>query len=145
MCHVNHVLGRIFVSISAFYCFKSAITEKQFISTSQAFLTSEELETLLLNQDQHEIALPLTKGKIEVALNQYENYYWSLQQAYDVLKCLAEVYSSETDKEKLVTLKNARVLAHAPVLPSHLSLKANDCDLPLVDDHLNGDAQESDD
>ena len=27
----------------------------------------------------------------------------------------------------------------------HLSLKANDCDLLLVDDDLNGDAQESDD
>ena len=124
---------------------KVPITEKQFISTSQAFLTSEELETLLLNQDQHEIALPLTKGKIAVALSQYENYYWSLQQAYDVLKCIAKVYFSETDEEKLFKLKNSRVHAHAPVLPSHLSLKANDCDLPLVDDDLNGDAQESDD
>ena len=80
---------------------------------------------------------------MRVALSQYEYYYWSLQQAYDVLKCLAEVYFCETDEEKLV--KNARVHAHAPVLPSNLSLKANDCDLPLVDDNLNGDAQESDD
>ena len=99
----------------------------------------------MLNQDQHEIALPLTKGKITVVLGQYENHYWRLQQAYDVWKCLAEVYFSETDKEKLVKLENARVHAHAPVLPSHLSLKANDCDLLLVDDDLTGDAQESDD
>ena len=121
------------------------ITEEQFNSTSQAFLTSEELETLLLNQDQHETALPLTKGKIAAVLGQYENHYWRFRQAYDVLKCLAEVYFSETDEEKVVKLKNARVHAHAPVLPSHLSLKANDCDLLLVDDDLNGDAQESDD
>ena len=72
-------------------------------------------------------------------MSQYENYYWSLQQAYDVLKCLAEVYSSETDEEKLVKLKNVHAHAHAPVLPSHLSLKPNDCDFPLVDDDLNGD------
>ena len=63
----------------------------------------------------------------------------------NVLKCLAEVYFSEIDEEKLVKLKNAPVHANAPVLPSHLSLKANDCDLPLVDDDLNRDAQESDD
>ena len=60
------------------------ITEEQFSSISQAFLTSEELETLLLNQDQHEIALPFIKGKITVVLGQYENHYWRLQQAYDV-------------------------------------------------------------
>ena len=82
------------------------ITEEQFISTSQAFLTSEELETLLLNQDQHEIALPLTKRKIAVVLGQYENHYCRLQQAYEVLKCLAEVYFSETDEEKLFKIMN---------------------------------------
>ena len=57
------------------------ITEEQFISTSQAFPTSEELETISLNQDQHEIALPLTKGNTAVVLGQYENHYWRLQQA----------------------------------------------------------------
>ena len=61
------------------------ITEEQFISTSQAFPTSEELETISLNQDQHEIALPLTKGNTAVVLGQYENHYWRLQQAYEVL------------------------------------------------------------
>ena len=95
------------IEYQLFILSKVPITEKQFISTSQAFLTSEELETLLLNQDQHEIALPLTKGKIAVALSQYENYYWSLQQALNVLKCLAEVYFCETDEEKLVKLKNS--------------------------------------
>ena len=100
-------LGESLFQYQLFIVSKVPITEKQFISTSQAFLTSEELETLLLNQDQHEIALPLTKGKIAVALSQYENYYWSLQQAYDVLKCLAEVYFCETDEENVVKLKNS--------------------------------------
>ena len=63
-------LEESFFQYQLFIVSKVPITEKQFISTSQAFLTSKELETLLLNQNQHEIALPLTKGKIAVALSQ---------------------------------------------------------------------------